>query len=76
MTNATPPRVELVFTGGTISMEVDRVIGAAIPVRSGEQILASAPGLDRHASFGINNFAKLPGPHMKATTLPPSQCTS
>lgn len=58
------PHVELVFTGGTISMEVDQVIGAAIPVKSGEQILASAPGLDAHAEFGINNFAKLPGPHM------------
>jgi L-asparaginase len=56
--------VQLIFTGGTISMEVDQVVGAAIPVRSGEQILASVPGLDRYASFGINNFAKLPGPHM------------
>ena len=61
--------VELIFTGGTISMEVDRVIGAAIPVRSGEQILASAPGLDRYASFGINNFAKLPGPHMTPSLM-------
>jgi L-asparaginase len=58
------PHVQLIFTGGTISMEVDHVVGAAIPVRSGEQILASAPGLDRYASFDINNFAKLPGPHM------------
>lgn len=58
------PHVQLVFTGGTISMEVDQVVGAAVPVRSGEQILASAPGLDSYASFGINNFAKLPGPHM------------
>ena len=58
------PHVELIFTGGTISMEVDQVVGAAVPVRSGEQILASAPGLDKFASFGINNFAKLPGPHM------------
>ncbi len=58
------PHVQLIFTGGTISMEVDQVVGAAVPVRSGEQILASAPGLDRFASFGINNFAKLPGPHM------------
>lgn len=45
-------------------MEVDQVVGAAIPVRSGEEILASAPGLDDYASFDINNFAKLPGPHM------------
>jgi len=56
--------VQLIFTGGTISMEVDPVIGAAVPVKSGEQILASAPGLDRIASFSINNFARLPGPHM------------
>ena len=35
------PHVQLIFTGGTISMEVDQVIGAAIPVRSGEQILVN-----------------------------------
>ena len=60
--NERPMHVQLIFTGGTISMEVDPVIGAAVPVKSGEQILTSAPGLDRIASFDINNFARLPGP--------------
>jgi L-asparaginase len=57
-------KVKLVFTGGTISMEVDPVIGAAIPVLSGEQILSNVRGLDEIADFEISNFAKLPGPHM------------
>ncbi len=58
------PKVLLVFTGGTISMQIDPVIGAAIPVLSGEQILTNVPGLDAYADFEIFNFSKLPGPHM------------
>lgn len=57
-------KVNLVFTGGTISMQVDPVVGAAIPVLSGEQILMNVPGLDALTDFEITNFAKLPGPHM------------
>jgi L-asparaginase len=57
-------KVQLVFTGGTISMQIDPVVGAAIPVLSGEQILTNVPGLDEIADFGITNFARLPGPHM------------
>jgi L-asparaginase len=58
------PKVLLVFTGGTISMQIDPVVGAAIPVLSGEQILTNVPGLDKYADFEIFNFSKLPGPHM------------
>jgi L-asparaginase len=57
-------KVKLVFTGGTISMQVDPVIGAAIPVLSGEQILINVPVLDKLVDFEISNFSKLPGPHM------------
>src|SRR4051812_18777943 len=56
--------VNLVFTGGTISMQVDSVVVAAIPVLSGEEILANVPGLDALTDFTITNFARLPGPHM------------
>ncbi|MBL8149223.1 MAG: asparaginase [Blastocatellia bacterium] len=57
-------KVQLIFTGGTIAMEIDPVVGAAIPVLSGEQILMNVPGLDALADFAITNFGKLPGPHM------------
>ncbi|MCS6886229.1 MAG: asparaginase [Acidobacteriota bacterium] len=57
-------RVALVFTGGTISMQTDPVVGAAIPVLSGEQILATVPGLEKLAEYELVNFARLPGPHM------------
>ncbi|MEW6732023.1 MAG: asparaginase [Acidobacteriota bacterium] len=57
-------KVVLIFTGGTISMQVDPVVGAAIPVLSGEQILVNVPSLDEIVDFEISNFAKLPGPHM------------
>lgn len=58
------PKVLLVFTGGTISMQIDPVVGAAVPVLSGEQILTNVPGLDKYADFEILNFSKLPGPHI------------
>lgn len=57
-------RVALIFTGGTISMQTDAVTGAAVPVLSGEQILAIAPGINELADLEICNFAKVPGPHM------------
>lgn len=57
-------RVALIFTGGTISMQIDSVVGAAIPVLSGEQILNNVPGLDELADYELVNFARLPGPHM------------
>jgi L-asparaginase len=57
-------KVGLIFTGGTISMRQDPVVGAAIPVMSGEQILMNVPGLDKFVDFTVANFARLPGPHM------------
>lgn len=45
-------------------MQADAVVGAAIPVMSGEQILNNIPTLGDYADFEITNFAKIPGPHM------------
>lgn len=45
-------------------MVVDPVTGGVIPALSGEQIVASAPGIRSIAQVEIRDFARLPGPHM------------
>jgi L-asparaginase len=56
--------VSIVFTGGTISMRFDPAVGGAVPILSGEEILAQVPGLKEIANVEVNNFSRLPGPHM------------
>jgi L-asparaginase len=45
------PRVAVVFTGGTISMDFDPVAGGNVPTLDGAAILARTPGLDRIADL-------------------------
>ncbi len=58
------PKVCIFFTGGTISMTVDKKINAAIPTLSGEQILAMVSNIDTIADIEVVNFSEIPGPHM------------
>lgn len=57
------PRLATFFTGGTISMRIDPATGGAIPMLSGEEIIAQVPGLDQIANYDLINFDRLPGPH-------------
>lgn len=57
------PRLATFFTGGTISMQIDPATGGAIPMLSGEEIIAQVPGLNDIAEFDLINFDRLPGPH-------------
>ena len=57
-------KVAIVFTGGTISMTVDKKIGAAIPTLSGEQIMSMVTNIDRVAEVEVLNFDEIPGPHI------------
>ena len=59
-----PPRVLLLATGGTISMQVDAAKGGAVPSLTGRQILDALPGVDRIASVEVREFGRYPGPHM------------
>ena len=56
--------IGILFTGGTISMKLDPATGAAVPALSGEEILAQVPGLDAIADVEVENFSRLPGPHV------------
>ncbi len=57
------PHLATFFTGGTISMRIDPATGGAIPMLSGEEIIAQVPGLNDLAEFDLINFDRLPGPH-------------
>jgi len=58
------PSVHILFTGGTISMKIDPVTGAATPALSGEEIVAQVPGLKKEARLVLEDYARLPGPHV------------
>jgi L-asparaginase len=56
--------VHVLFTGGTISMRIDPERGGAVPALSGEEIVAHVQGLRREARLSLENYARLPGPHV------------
>lgn len=62
----TSPRkhVRVIFTGGTISMRIDPETGAAVPALSGEEIVARVHGLRKEARLSLDDYARLPGPHV------------
>jgi L-asparaginase len=59
-----PKHIAIYFTGGTISMKYDPVIGAAVPALSGKEILDNVPGLAEIADVEIIDYGRFPGPHM------------
>lgn len=56
--------VQLIFTGGTISMRFDPGVGAAVPALSGAEILSAMTDFDERIQIRTLDFAKLPGPHV------------
>jgi L-asparaginase len=57
-------RVSVIFTGGTIAMGVDPKTGGAVPLLSGEDLMAGMPDLKEVAAVEILNFCNKPGPHL------------
>lgn len=56
--------IGLLFTGGTISMQLDPATGAAVPALGSAEILAQVPHLGDVADFETEDFSRLPGPHV------------
>lgn len=54
----------LLATGGTISMQVDRAQGGAVPRLTGREILDAVPGVEEVARVEVREFGRFPGPHM------------
>lgn len=57
-------KVAAIFTGGTISMKIDKRISAAIPAMSSEEIMGMVTNIDKLAEVETIPFARIPGPHM------------
>lgn len=62
---AEPPRVVVIFTGGTIAMLPDPSTGAAVPTLDGEAILARVPGLERVAELEAVDWGLVPASHLR-----------
>jgi L-asparaginase len=56
--------IGLIFTGGTISMKVDPATGAAVPALTAQEILAEVPDLKAISEVEVEDFSRLPGPHV------------
>jgi L-asparaginase len=56
--------IGLLFTGGTISMKLDPATGAVVPALSASDILHHVPGLRDVTDVEVEEFSRLPGPHV------------
>ncbi len=54
------PKVVVVATGGTIAMKIDPKTGGAVPAVSGDDLVASVPGLKKIADVEVVNFSNIP----------------
>jgi L-asparaginase len=56
--------VGILFTGGTIAMKQDPATGAAVPALGAADILEEVPALRAVANIEVEDFSRLPGPHV------------
>lgn len=57
-------KVAIIFNGGTITMEFDPKLHAAVPKLTGEEIMSMVTGIERYAQIECHTFSNLPGPHV------------
>lgn len=55
-------KVALVFTGGTIAMEVDKELHGAIPSLSPSEIIGALSGIDEFENLEVHEFSRKPSP--------------
>jgi L-asparaginase len=64
MVQAAQPVVVLIATGGTIAMKIDPVKNAPVPAISGDDLLATVPGVSKYAHVEVNNVSNVPSDYM------------
>ena len=55
-------KVVLIFTGGTIAMEVDSNLHGAIPSLSPNEIVSALSGIDEFDNLIVHDFSRKPSP--------------
>lgn len=58
------PTVPLIATGGTIAMKIDPVKKAPVPAISGEDLMATVPGVGEYANIEVKNLSNVPSDYM------------
>jgi L-asparaginase len=58
------PLCHMVATGGTIAMKLDPLTNAPVPALSGEDLIASVPGLDQVARIQVESPFNVPSTYM------------
>jgi L-asparaginase len=66
--------IALLFTGGTISMRHDAVVGGAVPSLSAAEIVAATRGVEEVAEVSVEEWGALPGPHMTTERMWALRC--
>jgi L-asparaginase len=61
--------IQIIFTGGTISMRRDAAAGGNIPAHGGEALVAMAPGLRELGPLRIDDWGRYPACHMGPAKL-------
>lgn len=56
--------IGILFTGGTIAMKHDPATGAAVPAFGAADIVAAVPQLAAFTEIEVEDFSRLPGPHV------------
>ncbi len=62
-------KVALVFTGGTIAMEVDKNLHGAIPSLSPNEIISALSGIDEFENLEIYDFSRKPSPSITPSDM-------
>ncbi|HZK09788.1 MAG TPA: asparaginase [Clostridia bacterium] len=57
-------KILIIFTGGTISMSIDKNLGAAVPNLSSDDILGMIKNLDEFSEIEVLNYGEFPGPQI------------
>lgn len=61
--------VVMIFTGGTIAMEVDPDVGGATPSADGAELMNMVENVSEVTDFETIDFANIPSPHMTPNTM-------
>lgn len=57
-------KVAIIFTGGTISMQIDENIKAAVPALGGQEVLSYVKDVSNIADIEVDDYISLPSPYI------------
>lgn len=62
-------KVAIIFTGGTISMQIDENIKAAVPALGGQEVLSYVKDVSNIADIEVDDYISLPSPYITPSIM-------